>query len=103
MLTGSARVTQEAKDASAALSGRQEIERKQLLLQRKRKAIDSQIAALQLDLETEEQESQQIIAQEKLKVMKWERDQGEMADSRFVNKGPQEGNGKSTRARGGRT
>ena len=35
--------------------------------QRKRKALDAQIAALQLDLETEEQESQQLIAQEQLK------------------------------------
>jgi circadian clock protein KaiC len=102
MLTGSARVTQEAKDASAALLGRQEIERKQLLLQRKRKVLDSQIAALQLDLETEEQESQQIIAQEKLKLAKWERDRGEMANSRFVNAGPHEGNGKSPKGRGGR-
>lgn len=102
MLTGSARVTQEAKDASAALLSRQEIERKQLLLQRKRKALDSQIAALQLDLETEEQESQQIIAQEKLKVANWEQDQKAMASSRFVSRGPQEGNGGSTKARGGR-
>ena len=101
LLTGSARVTQEAKDASAALLGRQEIERKQLLLQRKRKALDSQIAALQLDLETEEQESQQIIAQEKLKVAKLDRDRGEMASSRFANKGPHEGNGGSAKARGG--
>ena len=98
MLTGSARVTQEANDASAALLSRQEIERKQLLLERKRKVLDSQIAALQLDLETEEQESQQIIAQEKRKVTKWERDQGEMASSRFVNAGPHQGNGKSPKA-----
>jgi circadian clock protein KaiC len=90
LLTGSARVTQEAKDASAALLARQEIERKQLLLERKRKALDAQIAALQLDLESEEQESQQIIAQEKFKVAKWERDRGEMAQSRFANKGPHE-------------
>jgi circadian clock protein KaiC len=102
LLTGSARVAQEAKDASAALFGRQEIERKQLLLQRKRKALDAQISALQLDLETEEQESQQLIAQEKLKVAKWELDRGAMADSRFVRNDPQEGNGASTKARAGR-
>ncbi len=90
LLTGSGRVTQEAKDASAAMLARQEIERKQLLLQRKRKVLDAQIAALQLDLETEEQESQQLIAQEKLKIVKWERDRGEMARSRFGDKGPQE-------------
>jgi circadian clock protein KaiC len=102
MLTGSARVTQEAHDASAALLSRQEIERKQLLLERKRKALDSQIAALQLDLETEVQESRQLIAQEELKVMKWEQDQGEMAKSRFVRKGPQEVDGRTAKARGGR-
>jgi circadian clock protein KaiC len=102
MLTGSARVTQEAHDASAALLSRQEIERKQLLLERKRKALDAQIAALQLDLETEEQESRQLISQEQLKLMKWEQDRGEMARSRFVNKGPQEVAGRSAKARGGR-
>jgi len=101
LLTGSARVTQESKDASGALLARQEIERKQLLLQRKRKALDAQIAALQLDLETEVQESQQLIAQEKLKLTKWESDRGEMARSRFV-KGPREDNGGGANARGGR-
>lgn len=102
MLTGSARVTQEAKDASAALLGRQEIERKQLLLERKRKMLNSQIAALQLDLETEEQESQQIIAHEQLKVAKWEQDRGAVANSRFASKAPQAGNGGSGKAGGGR-
>jgi circadian clock protein KaiC len=103
MLTGSARVTQEAKDASAALLGRQEIERKQLLLERKRKVLDAQIAALQLDLETEEQESQQLIAQEKLKITKWELDRGEMAHSRFSSAGTQPENGNLAGRRGGRS
>ena len=86
LLTGSGRVNQEAKDASAAILAGQEIERKQLLMQRKRMMLDAQIAALQLDLETDVQESQQIIAQEKLKIVKWERDRGEMAKSRFADK-----------------
>jgi len=102
VLTGSARVTQEAKDASAAILGHQEIERKQLLLLRKRKVLDAQIAALQLELETEEQESQQLIAQEKLKLVKSERDQGEMADSRFVKKAIPVINGSTLAARGRR-
>jgi len=102
VLTGSARVTQEAKDASAAILGHQEIERKQLLLLRKRKVLDAQIAALQLELETEEQESQQLIAQEKLKLVKSERDQGEMADSRFVKKAIPVINGSALAARGRR-
>jgi len=102
LLTGSARVTQEAKDASAALLGRQDIERKQLLLQRKRKALDSQIAALQLELETEELESLQLIAQEELKVVKWEQDRGEMACSRAGNKAHPEVHISKTKANGGR-
>jgi circadian clock protein KaiC len=84
LLTGSGRVNQEAKDASAAILAGQEIERKQVLVQRKRMVLDAQIAALQLDLETDVQESQQIIAQEKLKIVKWERDRGDMARSRFA-------------------
>ena len=94
LLTGSARVTQEAKDASAALLARQEIERKQLLLERKRKALDAQIAALQLELETEEQESRQLIAQEELKLKKWEQDRSEMARSRSADAPSLESGGK---------
>ena len=101
LLTGSARINQEAKDASAAIAAGQEIERKQLLVQRKRMVLDAQIAALQLDLETDVQESQQIIAQEKLKIVKWERDRGEMARSRFADAaGPLRTNGAPVR--GGR-
>jgi circadian clock protein KaiC len=87
LLTGSARVTQEGKDVSAALLARQEIERKQLLLDRKRKALDARVAALQLDLETEEQESRQLIAQEELKLKQWEQGRSDMARSRSVNAG----------------
>ena len=91
MLTGSARVTQEAKDASAALLARQEIERKQFLLDRKRKALEAQIAALQLELVTEEQESKQLIAQEEIKLKQWEQDRSEMAKSRSAKAGLQGG------------
>ncbi len=98
LLTGSARVTQEAKDASAALTARQEIERRQLLLERKRKALDAQIAALQLETVTEEQESMQLIAQEQRKLSKWEQDRGAMARSRSGNAS----GGKNGQARGGR-
>jgi circadian clock protein KaiC len=102
LLTGSARVMQEAKDSSAAQLARLEIERKQLLLARKRKALDAQMAALQLELETEEQESRQLIAQAELKLKKLEQDRGEMAKSRFADKSPREDSGRSAKARGGR-
>ena len=82
-----------------AIFTRQEIERKQLLLQRKRLMMDAQIAALQLDLETDVQESQQL-AQEKLKIVKWERDRGEITNSRSADRAPLEpSNGAPARSR----
>src|SRR5450755_2368112 len=96
LLTGSARLTQEAKDGSAALFARQEIERRQLLLERKRKALEAQIASLELDLAAEEQESMQLISQEDLKAKKGEQDRSDMARSRFQD--PQDGNGRSSKA-----
>ena len=102
LLTGSARVTQEAKDASVAMFAKQEIERKQLLLERKRKALDAQIAVLKLDLESEAQESGQLIAQEELKVKKWEADRNIMSRSRSVSPSLPQGNDRSDKAQKGR-
>jgi circadian clock protein KaiC len=102
LLTGSARVTQEARDAAVATSARQEIERKQLLLARKRKALDAQVAALQLELETEEQESLQLAAQEELKLKQWDQARGEMARSRSATGVLPKGTGGSARPKRGR-
>ena len=102
LFTGSTRVTQEAKDASAALLARQETERRQLLLEGKRKALNAQIAALKVDLETEEHEWRQLIAQEELKAKKWEQARSEMARSRSAGAGLREGDGRRAKARGGR-
>ncbi len=83
-LTGSARVAQQAKDASAALLAQQEIETKEFLLERKRKVLEAQIAVLQLELESEEQESRQLLAREQLKLAKLQGDRTQMAKSRFM-------------------
>jgi circadian clock protein KaiC len=98
LLTGSARVAQEAKDASQALLAEQEIETKQSALDRKRKAIDARMNDLRLELETEEEESKRLIAQKQMKLKKWEQDQGKMAKSRALNEGTRAGNAKSARA-----
>jgi circadian clock protein KaiC len=102
LLTGSARVNQEAKDASANIEAVQEIERKQLLLHHKRQVLDSQIAALHLEREIGEQASLQLIAQEKLKLVKSEKDQRELAHSRFEIEISPDANGKKANKRGGR-
>ena len=98
LLTGSARVAQEAKDASQALLAEQEIETKQSALDRKRKTINAQMNDLQLELETEEEESRRLIAQEQMKVKKWEQDQDKMAKSRALNEGTRAGNAKRAKA-----
>ncbi|MGA7409344.1 MAG: circadian clock protein KaiC [Bryobacteraceae bacterium] len=96
LLTGSARLRQEGRDASAALMARHEIDRKRLVLERKRTALAAQIAALQVELETEEQESQQLALQDELRLKKWKQDRSEMARSRSVAAIPEQGNGRRT-------
>lgn len=102
LLTGSARVAQEATETSAAVLAQQEIERKQSLLARKRKALEAQIAALQLELDADEHESRQLMAEGELKLKDRQAGRDELAKSRAVNTGTPGGNGKSARARGGR-
>lgn len=102
LLTGSARVAQEATEASAAVLAQQEIEGRQFLLARKRKALEAQIAALQVEIDAEEHESKQLIAEGELKLKNRQAERNELARSRAVNTGTPGGNGKSARTRGGR-
>ena len=82
MLTGSARIAQEAKDATAMLLGAEENQRKKALLERRSKVLESQIAALQLELESEGQELRQLAAQGELRTRKLNDDQRVMQKSR---------------------
>jgi circadian clock protein KaiC len=70
LLTGSARIAQEARDASDALLAQQEFEKEQVQLERRRKALDAQLAAIRYELETDEQAARQLIAQETLRLKK---------------------------------
>jgi circadian clock protein KaiC len=56
VLTGSARLAQEAKDKAAALVRQQEIERRGRELERKRREIAAQIEILQAQLASEDSE-----------------------------------------------
>jgi circadian clock protein KaiC len=64
VLTGSARLAQEAQDQAAHTVRRQEVERRQLELERKRKALEAQIAAMRAEFEAQETETLSIIGQE---------------------------------------
>lgn len=63
VLTGSARLAQEASEHDEELAHQQAIELRQLQLVRKRAALNAQIAALQAELEVENAEAQLIIDQ----------------------------------------
>ena len=64
MLTGSARLTQEAQDQALQMLRKQEIERQQLELESKRQALEAQIAALRAEFEVQRTESLRITGQE---------------------------------------
>ena len=66
VLTGSARVAQEAQERAAATLREQDHQRKLRLLESKRKAIEAHIVALQAEAEAETEEVHFAIAQETL-------------------------------------
>jgi circadian clock protein KaiC len=75
VLTGTARVAQEAQEKAAELVRKEEIERKKRELERKRKAIEAQIAALRSEFEAAQEEVDKLTRQEEIneKVLAEER------------------------------
>jgi circadian clock protein KaiC len=63
LLTGASRVAMEARERAQALAAEQEIEAMQIRLERKRKAMEAQWAAMQAEYETEQEEAARIIRQ----------------------------------------
>ncbi|MBW4437766.1 MAG: circadian clock protein KaiC [Pleurocapsa minor GSE-CHR-MK-17-07R] len=65
VLTGSARLAQEARERDEELAMQQRLELQQLQLERKRLSIEAQIAALQSELEVERSEIQLLLDQDR--------------------------------------
>jgi len=82
VLAGSARIAQEAKEKSEQLLHQQEIERKRLELDRKHKALESQIALLQVEFEAEKAEALKVIGLDEERNKRSAQDKREMAKSR---------------------
>jgi len=82
VLTGSARVAQEALENAEVLTRKHDIEQKKRELERKRKALEAQIAALHADFESEESEAIKLIRTEQDMIKRLEQDKIEMAVSR---------------------
>jgi circadian clock protein KaiC len=82
VLTGSARVAQEANENAELLTKKQEIERIKREIERKRKALEAHIMTLRIDFESEEAEAVKVIETEKETIHRLEQDKTEMAESR---------------------
>jgi circadian clock protein KaiC len=86
VLTGSARLSQEAKNDAEQLMYRQEIERKQSGIELKRAAMEAQIVVLKSEFKEEESETTKLIEMEKANTKKFADDKKRMAKSRKADK-----------------
>lgn len=86
VLTGSARLSQEAKDNEEQLLRQQEIERKQSGLELKRAATEANIVVLQSEFKADEVETLKVIEMEKAKAERFTQEQKKMAESRKADK-----------------
>jgi circadian clock protein KaiC len=91
VLTGSARVAQEAQERAATLVREQEIERKRRDFERRRQAIEAQIIALRADLEAGEDELRQAAAEARGREDQLVQDQADMARRRRADRDGGEG------------
>ena len=82
VLTGSMRSAQEQKERAALLTRKQEFEHRQRELDRKRKILEAQIAALNLEFEAVEDEAQIIAGQDLERRQRLEQDRDEMGARR---------------------
>jgi circadian clock protein KaiC len=82
VLTGSARLAQEAQEKTEKLGRQQEIERRKMNLDRKRKVLEAQIEAQRAEFAAEEEELKKVIEQEMLRETHLLEEQKAMAVSR---------------------
>jgi len=82
VLTGSARLAQEALEHAGKLTRKQETERRQLELESKRRALEAQIDAMRAEFEVRATEAQKIIGQEQAQEAQLLRERIEMGLSR---------------------
>ncbi len=88
VLTGSARVAQEAMEKEAAFERAQRSELTAAELERKRKSMEARIAAMRAEFEAEKREVAKVISQDEGRVGRIETDRTAMAASRGKNGQP---------------
>jgi circadian clock protein KaiC len=93
LLTGSARVAQEAKERADAVDRKQQAQRKGIELQQKRQQLEAQIARMRFDFELEEQGLLRGAREVELQEKRFTADRVEMAHARKADATPVHGNG----------
>ena len=93
LLTGSARVAQEAKERADAVDRKQQAQRKGIELQQKRQQLEAQIARMRFDFELEEQGLLRGAREVELQEKQFTADRVEMAHARKADATPVHGNG----------
>jgi circadian clock protein KaiC len=86
VLTGSARLVQEAQEKAVQTLREQEVESRQLELERKRTVLDAQIAALRAEFAVQEIASIKIIGQEQAQEAQLVKERADMGRSRKADK-----------------
>jgi circadian clock protein KaiC len=82
VLTGSARLAQEAREHAATLLRQQEIEAKQRELERQRQAMEAQIASIRLEFEAKEDDLRRQLAQQERREQRIVQERLDMARRR---------------------
>jgi circadian clock protein KaiC len=88
VLTGSARLTQEANEKAEQTLRAQEVDRRKLEVERKRKTLEAQIAAMRSEFEVQEAELMKIIEQEHVREARLVQERAEMGRSRKADAKP---------------
>jgi circadian clock protein KaiC len=96
VLTGSARLAQEAREKAASMERRQEIETMKQDVERFREAAEKQIASLRAEVESKEGDLKQFLLMEELREENLDRDRERMVQLRKADSAA------STRARDSR-
>lgn len=84
VLTGSARLIQEARDLAVETSVHDELRRKELVLDHRRQAVEAQVEALRAGFEADKQEFSRVVATERTKRTRDQADRRATARSRRV-------------------
>ena len=92
VLTGSARLSQEARDRAEAQERAQEVEHKEIELRRKRRQLEAQIAGLRAEIETGERELQRRVKRLEIEGKRSSKSRAEMARLRQAGAAARGGN-----------